>query len=728
MKLKQNIGREFQSSKSFFTISLIFFVPSLMGASPTITLPTGATPGSGLSMQVSGTNVLNGKLTALPIPCDSNSFYTHEKIPSNQDLKINANTNFSFLRNCNEFKWGKRGQPDTVITKKEEEYKKLGAPIDTNDQGVFFDVEREVRNTIQVNYESGMQASTCGDVNLDPKLRGITTGIAGATNTKGYYFGHPVCNPYPGDFNQRNGAPMQEGVPDSAPIQPLIHDMKAYQNAMNEEKNDLATLETLLMTGQAGQSYAQKYTQMISILKALGGSVDPNNSNQLNGLQGVCKNIIAVETKYRNLLNQMISANSKKLNLILLQTWDSVNIGWNGKGELPAASCVGETETRECDKEEHKAQVLSGCNAIISDASIVKSQGCYGGKCILVYTDVLKNYFEKRLEKINSFKGSGAQGASVADGMGKSLDAYKDYFETHSGTNVNHLGRSCGKPVSLSVSTHHVKKKFIGCVNVDKINIRPSILVRVPEGEPDPSDPGLLEVGSRESAYLRGAWIQAVNYYWRQVESEILNQKKINISVEACSKMFEYNNQSLEKVKSLDPVSVAQRISLAINYDARADKSVQTGLSAQMNLPEIWQCKGKEAQDKFGKPDSPKPLQSALFMCAVRSNLEAMFKKLAICEIMGRASADYKNYVKSIAAGSATQHQLPGLVGQISKRCESICNARCGGAGSCGAADACIGLGVDNPNGCVTQCYEMQLFMYFLDTISQKWPLKKGGA
>jgi hypothetical protein len=140
--------------------------------------------------------------------------------------------------------------------------------------------------------------------------------------------------------------------------------------------------------------------------------------------------------------------------------------------------------------------------------------------------------------------------------------------------------------------------------------------------------------GLREGAYIRGAWIQALTCYWKQVEKEITNNRSLSIS-KSCSSLA-------HDVKSLSKGS------------EDVSNQLRTILGNSDNIADIFACTADDpakvetskVQDysvQEGAGIDVGPLrQSAHHLCAARSGIEAAFKQLAICEVFARAGYDYR--------------------------------------------------------------------------------------
>lgn len=233
---------------------------------------------------------------------------------------------------------------------------------------------------------------------------------------------------------------------------------------------------------------------------------------------------------------------------------------------------------------------------------------------------------------------------------------------------TNHLGESCGEPFHFKVnasSSGVVAKMYTSG-----------------------------KYGTREGAYLRGSWVQALTCYWQQVKTEISSSRKLKINP-ACS-----------------AIGDAMAELSAGSADIASTMNKQLGSSK--SLSEIWKCEATELEKGSpGDPDVGKLRQKAQQLCAARASFETLFTQLAMCEVTTRAGKAYRRLA------SSPDQFLDQLKEGAARTCNKRCNSQCSGCASSlsGAAARCSSCGTQ----CANQCYPGELAKFYAEKI-RGWP------
>lgn len=225
----------------------------------------------------------------------------------------------------------------------------------------------------------------------------------------------------------------------------------------------------------------------------------------------------------------------------------------------------------------------------------------------------------------------------------------------------NHVGTSCGVWTYL-----HVKFVQSG----DALNPKIDTYIT-----PD----ALGAKGTREDAYTRGAWVQAVTCFEEQVKQEVTN-----------------GHLKLTKIGNEDGETMAMARDF-IELDSKSHLQALTfeeHIKNQPNAPDIQNCTSD--QNLPTAANDPKNLrQSACLLKSARAGTESMFKYLAVSEVFVRARLSYENFLNSFFNPATAKLRQTNIT------------------------NSCMNVGKE---AAINQCYQKNYLSIFQKATTPWWP------
>ncbi len=206
--------------------------------------------------------------------------------------------------------------------------------------------------------------------------------------------------------------------------------------------------------------------------------------------------------------------------------------------------------------------------------------------------------------------------------------------------------------------------------------------------------------GSQENGYLRGTFVAAINFYYKQVMDELkanpnqpqLTMKTIGGVKSACNALAsDYNGTQ------------------ATLSDTLKDLQNSQSLSSQADIGDITKCEKNFATDNQGSAATQgagSDRQTAQQLCSARSSMEATFVQLVSCEIMSRAQIDYGQKMSTTSQADI----LNSVANSINAQCFDRCKAN------------------SSPNQCANDCYGEHLPAEVLKKVQTFWPSDSSGC
>lgn len=327
----------------------------------------------------------------------------------------------------------------------------------------------------------------------------------------------------------------------------------------------------------------------------------------------------------------------QKFWFLIVLILSQVLIPWGLEVSAKAAASVDELSV-PCRQKEGDPPFLRGCQEVIQgkeggETATDRIPGMLTQLDLQLKTDIELGYgFLKCNEKDDRFECKAKNGPGFYDYSAnvespaiyhfekRTCSLFPNFFNGYQPEKMqNHHGQSCGEPACIFVDVD--PEYFMGiCVGV-KIKRHIFLGSRADENYCQAKDKGDLE-----RAYYAGALVQAYDFYRIEVENEISDQKKLNIS-KSCS-------------------AAAQDVKKAKEETVRISQSLRKNVRDRANIADIWNCEksfyGSSVKVSAGM-DVGSLRQSAQHLCAARAMLETSFIQLARCEVVTRASLAFRS-------------------------------------------------------------------------------------